>query len=423
MCFAGLIPALLTDDPSRGFVIGWGTGVTVGELAALPQTKEVIVAEISPGVVEAAPLFDELNQGALANPKVEPLRSDAYRALLRSEGRFGLIASEPSNPWVTGVEMLYSQEFLEAARSRLTPGGIYAQWFHLYEVDAETVEIVAATYASVFDQVAVWFASGPDMLLLGLNNDAGYPDLETLRERFEAPAMREGMARCGATNFHELLVHEMLPPGLLNAKQVPGAIHSLRHPILSQYAARAFFPGRGVELPRLAGGPDARDDERPRALLAQELGDGPVPEAIAADLAHHVCSVRRPPECAAWVARWRADHPDSRAARLFDPNGIRRLKESELVTPAMLSQAEFLFRGSEGPEMVAGNGLQRAVAVTNLFSLLYTHSIPFDRALLRKAWSGCTQGGATHSACQLARVRANTQLGRFELRRRQQGGS
>jgi hypothetical protein len=89
----------------------------------------------------------------------------------------------------------------------------------------------------------------------------------------------------------------------------------------------------------------------------------------------------------------------------------------------MLSQAEFLFRGSETPEMVAGNGLQRAVAVTNLFSLLYTHSIPFDRALLRKAWSGCTQGGATHSACQLARVRANTQLGRFELRRRQQGGS
>ena len=28
MCFAVLIPALLTDDPSRGFVIGWGTGVS-----------------------------------------------------------------------------------------------------------------------------------------------------------------------------------------------------------------------------------------------------------------------------------------------------------------------------------------------------------------------------------------------------------
>jgi spermidine synthase len=346
MCFAALIPALLTDDPSRGFVIGWGTGVTVGELAALPETKEVVVAEISPGVVEAAPLFDELNQGALSNPKVEPLRRDAYRALLRSEGRFGLIASEPSNPWVTGVEMLYSREFLEAARSRLTPGGIYAQWFHLYEVDAKTVEIVAATYASVFDQVAVWFASGPDILLLGLNDDAGYPDLETLRERFESPAMREGMARCGATNFHELLVHEMLPPGLLTAKRVSGQIHSLRHPILSQHAARAFFPGRGVELPRLAGGPDAKDDERPQALLAQVLGDGPVPEAIAEDLARHVCSVHRPPECVAWVARWRADHPHSRAARLFDPSNTRRLRESELVTPGMLARAELLFRGS-----------------------------------------------------------------------------
>ena len=148
MCFAGLIPALLTDDPARTFVIGWGTGVTVGELAALPEAKEVVVAEISPGVLEGAPLFRPLNQGADVNPKVAALRRDAYRALLRSEGQFGIIASEPSNPWVTGVEMLYSREFLEAARARLTPGGVYAQWFHLYEVDAETVEIVAHTYAS-----------------------------------------------------------------------------------------------------------------------------------------------------------------------------------------------------------------------------------------------------------------------------------
>ena len=52
-----------------------------------------------------------------------------------------MIASEPSNPWVTGVEMLFSREFLEAARDRLAPGGVYAQWFHTYETDTATVEL------------------------------------------------------------------------------------------------------------------------------------------------------------------------------------------------------------------------------------------------------------------------------------------
>ena len=74
------------------------------------------------------------------------MRGDAYRTLLRSEGKFDLIVSEPSNPWVTGVEMLYSREFLEAARDRLTPGGVHAQWFHSYETDTEMLALMLRTY-------------------------------------------------------------------------------------------------------------------------------------------------------------------------------------------------------------------------------------------------------------------------------------
>jgi spermidine synthase len=252
MCYAAVVPALLADDLERSFVIGWGLGVTVGELARLEDAREVLVAEISPAVLDAAPLFDKWTQQAHTNPKVRMLRRDAYRALLRSEGRFGVISSEPSNPWVTGVEMLYSREFLEAARSRLTPGGVYAQWFHLYEVDAETLEIVARTYASVFERVAIWFANGVDILLIGLNSPTGYPDIETLRARAERPDLRAALERCGAKSFPELLAHELIPPGLLRADRSAGEVHTLRRPILSQHAARAFFSGNSVELPRFS---------------------------------------------------------------------------------------------------------------------------------------------------------------------------
>ena len=71
----------------------------------------------------AAPLFDDGNLAASKSPKVKARRGDAYRTLLQTTGQYDVIVSEPSNPWVTGVEMLFSREFLEAARDRLAPGG------------------------------------------------------------------------------------------------------------------------------------------------------------------------------------------------------------------------------------------------------------------------------------------------------------
>jgi predicted membrane-bound spermidine synthase len=124
MALAGLIPALLSPTAERAFVIGYGTGVTVGELSSLESMKEVTTAEISSAVLAAAPLFDFANQHASRSRKAMVIRGDAYRAMMRSSGGFDIIVSEPSNPWVTGVEMLFSREFLLAARRRLTPQGV-----------------------------------------------------------------------------------------------------------------------------------------------------------------------------------------------------------------------------------------------------------------------------------------------------------
>ena len=142
-------------------------------------------------MLEAAPFFDEGNQDASKNPKIRVIRGDAYRALLRSQGQFGVIASEPSNPWVMGVEMLFSEEFLRVARDRLTPGGVYAQWFHLYEMDDETVEIVLRTYKQRLRGHGDLVHPRPDMLLLGFKDPSpGRSTSTRLRQRFERPDYR-----------------------------------------------------------------------------------------------------------------------------------------------------------------------------------------------------------------------------------------
>jgi spermidine synthase len=130
---------------------------------------------------------------------------------------YDVIISEPSNPWVVGVEMLYSREFLEAARERLAPGGVYAQWFHIYESDPEVVALVLRTYASVFPNISVWYTLASDMLLLGFNQVDRALDVEALEERFARSDFRAGFERVGIESFAQFAAHELLPLGTVQA--------------------------------------------------------------------------------------------------------------------------------------------------------------------------------------------------------------
>jgi spermidine synthase len=205
MALTGLIPALISESYERAFVIGLGTGVTAGELAALEGTRKVTVAEISRAVIDANPLFAAGNREASTNPKIEMIRGDAYRTLLRSTERYDVISSEPSNPWVAGVEMLYTREFLEAVRSRLAPGGVYGQWFHVYETDREVVNLILRTYASVFPHVSVWYMRGADLLVLGMDRSDRALDVHALESRFRQPDFSAAFGRVKIDRFSQLL--------------------------------------------------------------------------------------------------------------------------------------------------------------------------------------------------------------------------
>jgi spermidine synthase len=409
MAMAALLPSLLAEKFERAFVIGYGTGVTVGELAALDRSQEVTVAEISSGVLEAAPLFDYGNQNASKNPKVHIVRSDAYRALLRSEGPFDVIASEPSNPWVTGVEMLYSEEFLRAARDRLAPGGVYAQWYHNYEVDKQTVELVLRTYRAVFDHVAVWYTIGPDLLLLGFRSPEHALDVERIRERFAQPDFRRGFARVGITSVEALLAHEVLPLDVLQAAELPGPIHTLRHPLLSDLAARAFFVGRPAEMPRFASAACAAIGTRNSLLRRYSgLADGPVPEALLTTLAHETCRMARPIECTTILARGLADHPDRDLRSLAITGSGSQL--AEIVSDENVHRLAELYVDGRRSQRGEGDPLTEATRLTESFARFYVHALPFDRSVLAQAWARCTRPDQVEP-CRAGRQRARELMG------------
>lgn len=413
MALAGLLPALLSDDPSRTFVIGWGLGVTVGELGTLDSVDEVIAAEISPGVLEAAPFFDADNQNASKNPKIEMVRSDAYRALLRSDGQYGVIASEPSNPWVMGVEMLFSEDFLRVARDRLKPGGVFAQWFHLYETDAKTVNIALRTYKEVFGDISIWYTRGPDILLLGFKDPSPTLDIDRLRERFLRADFRAGFKRAGIESWLQLLTHEILPLGAVSATKLTGPLHTVRHPILSDSAARAFFAPGQVQVPRMPT-EAAAQVAGPRSLLRREIGLTGVSEDVLEEITRHACAMAKKNDCMTVFARWKASYPGSaRPAEIEQELRVANYAgaDASALPASSIKALVDLHNGDFPKSLQSGDPVRDAVTTSNVYATHFHHAFPFDRAALRKVWSKCVSNIQVASQCMSARRRVEEELG------------
>jgi spermidine synthase len=382
-----LLPALFSAQAERAFVIGYGTGMSVGELAALDSMREVVVAEISTGVIQAAPLFEEGNRQALASPKTKVIRSDAYRALLRSAGDYDIIVSEPSNPWVTGVENVFALEFLEAAKRRLRPGGVYAQWFHTYETNSESVALVLNTYRQAFERVSIWTGKSNDLILLGFDERAPAPDIDKLMRSLARADFQRQLSDISIEDIAALLAHESVPRGVVHAASLPTASHTLRHPRLSHAAARGFFIGKSAKLPPMLDAEAIRLGSENSLYRNYAMHfEGRLPDDFRTAFAREVCQIEAK-RCATVLAEWEHDAPGSPAlaaviAWARQDEALRReLEQDKLSFIASLFDAEN-FEDEPGTYAAARR-------FTNTFADYYDHSAPFDLQVLSDTWWRC----------------------------------
>jgi predicted membrane-bound spermidine synthase len=168
---SGLIPAALNASssgagPKSAFVIGLGTGQSAGWLGALPSIERVDVAELEPEMTRFAALCDATNQSMLKNPKVHVHIADGRELLAVTRQRYDVVLSQSSNPAQSGAASLYSRDFYEAVRDKLTDDGVFGQWVDVDGVEAEAVQLVVATMRSAFPHLSAWQLGPRDMLLV-----------------------------------------------------------------------------------------------------------------------------------------------------------------------------------------------------------------------------------------------------------------
>ncbi len=204
------VPLLLHPNPKTVAVLGLGSGVTLGSALTHP-IERADVLEISPEVVEASRFFEPENGAALRDLRTRLILGDGRTHILLGREKYDAIISEPSNPWMAGIAALFTREFFEAAKARLTPGGVLCQWAHTYDISGDDLKSIVGTFATVFPDATLWLVGNGDILLIGSNQPlvdqvAALP--ERLAARAQAAANLAGVGAKDAFALTSLLIAE-----------------------------------------------------------------------------------------------------------------------------------------------------------------------------------------------------------------------
>jgi spermidine synthase len=237
----GHLPMLLRPQSKRALVVGLGSGMTCGAVAAHPSIQQIDVVEISHEVTRAARLFQDRNGRVLDDPRLHVHLEDAKTYLQITPNRYDVIVNEPSNPWLAGVAGVFSAEFYGNCRDRLEPDGLMVQWIHYYEANDQMLDTVLATFVSVFPYATVWEPARGDMIVVG----AAKPwmvDSNALGARLGEATVQQSLKQTGLTTPAVLLALEVISQE--NTRFVPmplAPLHTDVNPVLEYAAERAFF--------------------------------------------------------------------------------------------------------------------------------------------------------------------------------------
>lgn len=195
----GQLPLLLAPSIKNGLVVGFASGVTVGAMLQSP-IESLECLELEPATVNASRFFEHVNNRPLNDPRLHLIIDDARTYLRVTPARYDVIVSEPSHPWVPGVANLFTREFFELGRDRLTKEGVFVQWLQIYQLSTDSLRSVLATFHKVFPNVLVFrvegATKGKDLLLVGSNTPMPIDQaMGRLRERISDPRIAAELAR------------------------------------------------------------------------------------------------------------------------------------------------------------------------------------------------------------------------------------
>jgi spermidine synthase len=252
MTFAAALPLSMHANPERIANVGFGSGLTSHTVLGSPRVKILDSIEIEPFMVEAArDAFYARIHRVFEDPRSRIVYEDAKTFFASTREPYDIIISEPSNPWVSGVATLFSEEFYERVGGYLKPDGFFVQWLQIYETDISIIASVLKAMSPHFPTYAIYSTDDANVLILA-TRAAQLP--EENAAIFDSPLLRSELARVGITSLGDIQQRRIADQRTIHPlfRSYPVPANSDYFPYVDLNAPRLRFMNRtAIELPGL----------------------------------------------------------------------------------------------------------------------------------------------------------------------------
>ncbi len=252
------VPLLSMEPPRSALVICFGVGTTTHAVSLHRSVARIDVADLSENVLEHASWFASSNHDVLRDPRVAVFVNDGrHHLLMQPPETYDLVTLEPPPISAAGVASLYSREFYELARSRLTRGGYITQWLPAYQVGEADVRAAVRAFVDVFPESVLLSGDDNELILMGTRGPSIRMDLDQVAQRLaDAPDVQADLDRVELGDLTDLagmfaasaetMIHASGRTAAVTDDR-PALEYSVRSPLADLRMPRDLFDVSGID--------------------------------------------------------------------------------------------------------------------------------------------------------------------------------
>jgi hypothetical protein len=219
--------------------------------------------ELVPAVPRAAVWFPTVNHGVLDLPGYELILNDGRNHILVTEQEYDIISVDATSPKMAGNGSLYTRDFYELMRNRLSEDGIAVQWIPYHLLSDAEVRMTVATFLSVFPHASLWFSPlRQNATLMGTMKELAI-DYGALVEGFQNDTIRAELTYVNVADPLGFLSTFIMGEDALADYAGNMADNTDDHPYLEFSPALAYFVGDLYRLRNLLDFREARESVLP----------------------------------------------------------------------------------------------------------------------------------------------------------------
>jgi spermidine synthase len=198
------LPLLIHENPREALVIAYGVGNTTFAVSLHDSLEHIDVVDLSEDILSISNYFEATNHRVIENPKVRTFVNDGRHHLLIHGGSYDLITSEPPPLPFAHTVNLYTQDYYELIRRKLTERGFFTQWLPVSQLNQDVVRSAVRAFVNVFPHSILISGYRNNLILMGSPNPFRF-DVQKLRARIDSnTALKQDLQAISSNDLTEI---------------------------------------------------------------------------------------------------------------------------------------------------------------------------------------------------------------------------